>query len=58
MKNKINLVKALAATVLLTFGFSKASAKVEHTVTQNQKFETHGEMVPCDPCIMPCMDVS
>jgi hypothetical protein len=58
MKTKINLIKALAATVLLTFGFSKASAKVEQIANPNHKTESHAEMVPCDPCVMPCMDVS
>jgi len=58
MKNKNNLIKALAATVLLTFGFSKASAKVEQAVTPNHKIEIQGDMVPCDPCVVPCMDVN
>jgi hypothetical protein len=56
MKNNISLLKAVAATLLLTVGFSKASAQVEQTVSPHHKITVDGEMTPCDPCI-PCIDI-
>jgi hypothetical protein len=55
MKNKINVLKALVATLLLTFGFSKASAKIEPAVASNHTVVSKGELMPCEACI-PCID--
>jgi hypothetical protein len=55
MKNKINILKALVATLLLTLGFSKASAKVEPAVAPNHTAESKGQVMPCEPCV-PCVD--
>jgi hypothetical protein len=56
MKNKITILKALVATLLLTAGFSRASAQVEQAVSPQHKIGTQGELLPCDGCIVPCID--
>jgi len=60
MKTKINLFRALIATVLLVAGLTKASAKIDpshHVQIGSDKIGSdHQGFLPCDGCVLPCED--